>query len=299
MLGEGAFGAVTLIEYHEHKFACKQLLANHKENDEHRKQLENESQMLSSLHHPFILTLLYTVEDSGGLALLLEWMPGGDLYQRLKKVKKEKNNGEGYDLETVRFYSANFLVAIEHLHSKKIIHRDIKPENLLINRNGYVALADFGFAKQLTSDEDKAYTFVGSPLYMAPEGILKKGMALSGDAWAYAVTLYEILTGQCLFNDPKHPGDLSKIFLRVLTSKNKGIPFKAGFEDSYPQAADLLKKLLAFDATKRFTLTQSRSHEFFQTIDWDALETQRVPPPYKPEPKTPRAETSNAPQAQA
>lgn len=135
---------------------------------------------------------------------------------------------------------------------------------------------------------------------MAPEGILKKGMTLSGDAWAYAVTVYEILTGQCLFNDPAHPGDLSKIFLRVLTSKNKGIPFKAGFEDSHPEVADLLKKLLAFDAAKRWTLTQSRSHEFFQTIDWDALENQRLPTPYKPEPKTPRtqpSDTVNAPHA--
>jgi serine/threonine protein kinase len=182
----------------------------------------------------------------------------------------------------VKFYSANILLAIEHLHTKKIIHRDIKPENLLINMDGYVNLADFGFAKKLVSDDDKAFTFVGSPLYMAPEGILKKGMNLSGDSWAYAVTLYELLTGQCLFNDPAFPGDLSKIFLRVLTSKNKGIPFKPGFEEKYPKFASLLKKLLGFDSSKRWTMAQARSDEFFEGVDWNALSQLRLPTPYSP-----------------
>ena len=69
--------------------------------------------------------------------------------------------------EAVRFYIANVVVALEHIHSKGYIHRDINPENLLIDRSGYLKLADFGFAKKLVGG--RTWTICGTYGYCAPE----------------------------------------------------------------------------------------------------------------------------------
>ena len=67
------------------------------------------------------------------------------------------------------FYAMTVALALGHLHSQKIIYRDLKPENILMGEDGYISLADFGLAKILESDNEQAYTFCGTPQYLAPE----------------------------------------------------------------------------------------------------------------------------------
>ena len=65
--------------------------------------------------------------------------------------------------DTARFYAANVILALQHLHSQGIVYRDLKPENLLVDHNGYIKVADFGFAKKVGSQ--KTYTICGTPDY--------------------------------------------------------------------------------------------------------------------------------------
>jgi len=298
VLGVGAFGNVTLIVYRGSKFACKQLLAASQDNEDHKIQLVNEKNHLTAVTHPFILRLHTSVEEQGNLTLLLEWMPGGDLYMRMKQHKKETGTAAGLAPADVVFYSAGIILAIEHLHKLQIVHRDLKPENMLIDKHGFAVLADFGFAKELpytVTDEngtqivkDRAMSFVGSPLYMPPEGILKKGLDITGDIWAFAVTVYELLTSLCLFNDANDPGNLTKIFTLVLVSGKKGIPFKADFVEQNSAAADMIKSCLAYKAEDRATAGALKQHAFFKDIAWEQFGAKKVPAPYVPQVQTPK-----------
>lgn len=81
---------------------------------------------------------------------------GGELFHYLDVEGSFTDN-------TARFYTANVLLALQHLHSKGIVYRDLKPENLLVDRDGYVKVADFGFAKII--GKEKTYTICGTPDY--------------------------------------------------------------------------------------------------------------------------------------
>lgn len=74
--------------------------------------------------------------------MLLEYVPGGELFSHLRKAGK-------FPSFTARYYSAQIVLALEYLHAKNIIYRDLKPENLLIDKNGNIKITDFGFAKHV------------------------------------------------------------------------------------------------------------------------------------------------------
>ena len=80
-----------------------------------------------------------------------------------------------FDDTTTRFYIACVVSAFEYLHNRGIIYRDLKPENLLLDKQGYIKMVDFGFSKHIESGR-KTWTFCGTPEYVAPEIILNKVM---------------------------------------------------------------------------------------------------------------------------
>ena len=88
----------------------------------------------------------------------------------------------------MRFYAAQIALAIEELHCYGIIHRDIKPENILIANDGYIKLSEFAMAKHLKADE-RAFSFCGSPEYMAPEIIKKEGYNKAVDWWSFGIVM--------------------------------------------------------------------------------------------------------------
>ena len=93
--------------------------------------------------------------------MIVEYINGGDLFFHLKK---KGNFGE----KDVRFYGAQIILALMHLHSKNIIYRDLKPENILIDKDGYIRLADFGISKVM-DDQSLSHSIIGTAEYIAPE----------------------------------------------------------------------------------------------------------------------------------
>ncbi|KAB1253082.1 cAMP-dependent protein kinase catalytic subunit PRKX, partial [Camelus dromedarius] len=109
--------------------------------------VHNEKSVLKEVSHPFLVKLFWTWHDERFLYMLMEFVPGGELFSYLR------NQGR-FSSTTGLFYSAEIVCAIEYLHSKEIVYRDLKPENILLDRDGHIKLTDFGFAKKLV---DKSF----------------------------------------------------------------------------------------------------------------------------------------------
>ena len=156
--------------------------------------VRNERQILKDVGgHPFITHLLASFSDRDFLYLLLDYVPGGELFSYLRKYRQ-------FDEPTARFYAAEIVLVLEYLHEKQdgIAYRDLKPENLLLDARGHVKLVDFGFAKRLGRGVNGAletYTMCGTPEYIAPEVIQNMGHTTAVDWWALGVLIYEFLTG--------------------------------------------------------------------------------------------------------
>ena len=109
------------------------------------------------------MSLHYAFQSSEKLYLVLDYCPGGELFFHLSRYRR-------FPERVARFYAAELLLALGHLHSKHIIYRDLKPENVLLDADGHVKLGDFGLAKDnITHPTKGANSMCGTPEYMAPE----------------------------------------------------------------------------------------------------------------------------------
>jgi serine/threonine protein kinase len=157
--------------------------------------VRHERQILADVAgHPFITRLIASFSDHDFLYILLDYVPGGELFTYLRKFRR-------FDEDMARFYAAEIVLILEHLHEEQggIAYRDMKPENLLLDAEGHIKLVDFGFAKRLGNNEDdrpvETYTLCGTPEYLAPEVIHNKGHTTAVDWWALGILIYEFLTG--------------------------------------------------------------------------------------------------------
>lgn len=112
----------------------------------------------------------------------MPFMPGGELFHHFSKLRK-------FPEKTVQFYATQLVLALGYLHSKGFVYRDIKSENILVGEDGYICLTDFGLAKKIEND-DKAYSFVGTPDYLAPEIIIGNGHDRMVDWWSLGILMY-------------------------------------------------------------------------------------------------------------
>jgi hypothetical protein len=117
----------------------------------------------------------------------MRFVRGGELFMHLR-------NAQRFVEDTARFYSIQVCMAIGYLHEKKIIYRDLKPENILMDEDGYICLTDFGLAKILDGGA-QAYSFCGTPDYLAPEILHEKGHSFPVDWWAVGILTYEMIVG--------------------------------------------------------------------------------------------------------
>ena len=271
-VGLGSYGRVRLCRQKKtgEIFVMKILKKNEIIKQKQVDHVYSEFNILSTLKHPFIVQLVgFNFEDPKYIYFVLEYVQGGELFTLLRTKGT-------FPVPQTKFYLAHIITIFEYLHSKNIVYRDLKPENILINKNGYLKLTDFGFAKIL--ENEKTYTLCGTPEYLAPEIILNKGHGKAVDWWTLGILLYEMLVGI----DPFSDDDPMKTYQKILKGK---INFPKTIDKD---AKSLIKHLLTQDTSKRFGCLKNGvkdilNHRFFDGFDWKNFVYLTLTPPYIPD----------------
>lgn len=230
--------------------------------------IQNEVRILSRIKCPFVVELYAVFQDDNSLSLLLEYVPGGELFSHLRRLRK-------FDATLYQFYAAEIACAIKTLHEHHIAYRDIKPENILIDRNGHIRLADFGFSKIV---EDRTFTMCGTPEYLAPEIIQASGHGMSADWWALGVLLFEMACGY----PPFYGDNPFSVYKKILSGS---ISFPATF--LHVPTRNVIKGFCTQDRTSRLGSGRNGfgniiSNLFFLGIDWYSAANKLIVPPLLP-----------------
>mmetsp|Transcript_22538 Transcript_22538/g.29493 ORF Transcript_22538/g.29493 Transcript_22538/m.29493 type:complete len:559 (+) Transcript_22538:73-1749(+) len=268
VIGKGSFGKVTLVKKKgtDEHYAMKVLTKSHVKQRRQVEHTRTERRVMGQIRHPFVVALHYAFQTRDKLYFVLDYCPGGELFFHLTRMKRLPEH-------MARFYSAEIALALEHLHSNNVIYRDLKPENILLDELGHVKLADFGLAKENVEDEAKGATSLcGTPEYLSPEILERKGHGTAVDWWALGMVTYEMLTGL----PPWYTTDRKELFQR-LRGAQLSFPFYIS-----RQTAHLISGLLARNPVERFGAAEIKSHPFFSSIDWDALYRREINPPFNP-----------------
>jgi serine/threonine-protein kinase len=186
-LGRGAFGLVIAARHRQldRDVAIKVLGRPGDPVEESR--FRAEARVLSELDHPHVVRLHDYVEHSGLFLLVMERLSGGGL--ALDRVRPEYACALGLAVAD----------ALEAAHRRRVLHRDVKPDNLLFAGDGTVKVTDFGIAKIIEGTTAASSSFVGSPVYMAPEQAALGRLGPGTDLYSLSVVLYRLLTGRPVF----------------------------------------------------------------------------------------------------
>jgi serine/threonine protein kinase len=277
VLGQGAYGKVLLVRNKrtEMLFAQKELKkASVIISDKSIERTMSERSILSKItSHQNIVKLFYALHDRSKLYLLMEYIPGGELF---KYLVKEKFLNE----QKTSFYIIQMSMALKFLHNLGVIYRDLKPENCMLDKDGYLVLTDFGLAKKSTDEEDSnskwCNSIIGTPEYVAPEVLKGENYGNSADWWSLGCVTFDLLTG----NPPFTGNNQKKIMDRVIKEKPK-YPFYVT-----STSIEVLNKLLNKNPAKRFDVDAEwekfQKFQFFRHYKFKDIEARKVTPPIQP-----------------
>jgi len=215
MIGRGGMGVVYLARDTrlDRSVAIKGMPPGLMDNATARTRFQREAKLLASLNHPNIAVIHDIIEQEALGYLVLEYVPGQTLTERITKGPLK--------LEEALTIALQIAEAVSAAHEHDVIHRDLKPGNIKITPEGRVKVLDFGLAKTSVSRSatgeptvTQAGRVIGTPAYMSPEQARGKPTDKRSDIWSFGCVLYEMLTGRLPFEGETTTDVLARIIER-------------------------------------------------------------------------------------
>ena len=262
-----------------------------------------EKRILQLADHPCVVQLLFSFSTPRNIYMVMEYLPGGDCFTLLQSF--------GFlEEDLARCFCAEALLGLQYLHGCAVIHRDVKPSNMLITDKGHIKLADFGLSTADDRDDELPpigegeeptgkvtgrsllhlpRSAVGTPDYLAPELLARRGYSYEVDFWALGVVLYQFLVGE----PPFSAEEIQDTYQRILDNSYERHP-----DDMSAEADDLISVLLVTNPEKRLGGGEKGvpvilEHAFFAPISpFDSPPLPERQSPYTPTLKH-KTDTSN------
>lgn len=220
---------------------------------------------------PFIVGLKYSFQTPTDLFLVTGFMSGGELFNHLQKAGR-------FDEVRAKFYIAELILALQHLHQHDIVYRDLKPENILLDANGHIALCDFGLSKANLAKDETTNTFCGTTEYLAPEVLLDEaGYTKMVDFWSLGVLVFEMCCGW----SPFYADDTQQMYKNIAFGKVR-FPKDTLSVNGRNFVKGLLNRNPKHRLGAKRDAEELKEHQFFEDTDWNAIMNKSVVPPFKP-----------------
>jgi len=293
VIGKGSFAKVILVKkkdtgvLYAMKVLTKGAVVKRKQ-VEHTKTERRVLETVGHLHnHPYISEMHFAFQTDSKLYLVLHYCAGGELFHHLQRMKRIPERW-------ARLYAAELVLALSHLHSHGVAYRDLKPENVLLDEGGHIKICDFGLSKDgVVEPTAGASSLCGTPEYLAPEVLDRRGHGTCVDWWGLGMVLYELLTGL----PPWYTTDRKKLFARIRTAPLKFPAFAAN--NMSPEARGFITQLLNRDPSARLggdgNVQSIKDHPFFTpacgmlttsvghpALDWNALMRREIESAFRP-----------------
>ena len=230
-----------------------------------------EKNLLSKLHHSFIVNMIYSFQDHDYLYLVMDLLPGGNLRYHLcvKRRFSEKQN---------KFLIGCILVGLEYIHSQCILHRDIKPENLVFDNNGYLRITDFGIAKKYVVNNKKDTS--GTVGYLAPEILCNQNHTYSIDYYAVGIIAYELAYGH-----RPYIGRTKHEVKQLILTQQAFIEYDELPNGYHYEAADFINQLIQRKPKNRLgrdSISEVINHPWLEGFDWEGMKQKNLRAYYIP-----------------